>query len=183
MVVGLLVFVLAIGAAMLARNFWEQRKLDLALEAIDLLPEVAQRIQDFHRVKFDGGRKIWEVSAKEARYFDDEGVVSVRGPVVEIYFEEGRSVALRGDEGKVILDGSDVESVEVEGRIDVKLDEYALRTDFARYETETDRIVVPGSVRVESAQVEFDGEAMEIDVGDQRLRVKQGVQMTLWPKG
>jgi LPS export ABC transporter protein LptC len=183
LVVGSLVFLLAIGAAMLARSFWQQRKVDLALEVIELLPEVAQRIQDFHRVKFDGDRKLWEVSAKEARYFEDDGVVAVHKPVVEIFFEEGRSIALRGNEGKVTLDGSDVESVEIEGRLDVKLDEYALRTDLARYETKTDRIVVPGSVHVESAQLEFDGEAMEIDVGGQRLRVDQGVRMTLWPKG
>lgn len=182
LVVASLVLLLLIGAAMLARSFWEQRKVELALEAIELLPDVAQRIQDFHRVKVDDGRKVWEVAAKEARYFEDDGVVAVEDPVVSVFFEEGRSVSLQGRSGKVILDGSDVERVEVDGEIDVKLNEYALSTEAAYYEADSDRIIVPGAVHVESAQLQIDGNAMEIEVGAQRLRVNDGVRMTLWPK-
>lgn len=182
LVVGSLVLLLLVGAAMLARNFWEQRKVELALEAIELLPDVAQRIQDFHRVKVDDGRKVWEVAAKEARYFEGDGVVAVEDPVVSVFFEEGRSVSLQGRSGKVILDGADVDRVEIEGEIDVKLNEYALSTESAYYEANTDRIIVPGAVRVESKQLQIDGNEMEIEVGAQRLRVNDGVHMTLWPK-
>ena len=40
---------------------------ELARQAADLLPDVAQRIQNFHRMKVDKGRKVWEVAASEAR--------------------------------------------------------------------------------------------------------------------
>ncbi len=183
LVVGLLVFVLVIGAGLLARGYWKQNKVELALEVIELLPDVAQRIQDFHRVKIDNGRKVWEVSAKEARYFEDDGVVAVQDPTVAVFFEEGRTVALRGRSGKVILNGTDVERVEVQGEIDAQIDEYSLSTDLAYYEAGSDRILVPGIFRVESSQIEFDGEAMEIDLVKQRLRVTDKVRMTLWPKG
>ncbi len=182
-VVALLVFVLMIGAGLLARGYWNQSKVELALDVIELLPDVAQRIQDFHRVKIDNGRKVWEVSAKEARYFEDDGVVAVQDPTVSVFFEEGRTVALRGRSGKVILQGTDVDRVEVEGDIDAQLDEYSLTTDLAYYEAGTDHIRVPGSFRVEGKQLEFDGEAMEIDLVKQRLRVTDQVRMTLWPKG
>jgi len=42
-----------------------------------VLPNVAQRIQNFHRVKVDNGRKVWEVSAREAQYLENEEVVVV----------------------------------------------------------------------------------------------------------
>ncbi len=182
LVVASLVLMLLIGAGLVARNFWRQNKLDLALEMIELLPDVAQRIQNFHRVKIDQGRKVWEVSAKEAQYFEDEGTVEVHEPVIAVYFEEGRTVGMRGKIGKVILVGKDVERVEVEGDINVQVDQYSVRTEFARYEAAADRIVVPGTVRVESEQVEFSGEAMEIDLEEQRLRVSRDVRTTLWPK-
>ena len=178
----MLVLALVVGVGLVARNLWKQRNLDLALELLDLLPEVAQRIQNFHRVKVDKGRKVWEVSAKEAQYFSDEGVVSVFEPVVAVYFEEGRFIGMRGHSGRVVLAGKEVESVEVEGAINVQVDQYSVRTEFARYEATSDRITAPGSVRVEGAQVEFDGDAMEIDLVEQLLRVTGNVRMTLWPK-
>lgn len=182
MVVVSLVLVLAIGAGLLARNYWQQRKAELALDMIELLPEVAQRIQNFHRVKIDNGRKVWEVSAKEARYFEDEGVVAVQEPRVSVFFEEGRTVAMSGHGGKVVLDGTDLQRVEVEGDIDVQLDEYSLRTQLAYYEAAEDRIHAPGDFRVESSEIQFDGKNMEIDLESQTLRVTERVHMTLWPK-
>lgn len=167
----------------MGRSLWQQHQVDIALKAIELLPEVAQRIQDFHRVKIDDGRKVWEVSAKEARHFEDEGMVAVIEPVVAVFFEEGRTVSLRGNGGKVFIDGKDLSKVEVEGGIQVRIDPYSMRTEYAQYETETDRIVVPGEVSVESDQLEFDGRGMEIDLNEQRLEVKDGVEMLLWPKG
>ncbi len=183
LVVGILVFVLMIGAGLLARSYWEQRKVELALEVIELLPDVAQRIQDFHRVKIDDGRKVWEVSAKEARYFEDDGVVSVEGPVVSVFFEKGRTVAMRGRSGKVILEGTDLERVEVEGEIDVQLDDYALKTEMAYYEAATDSIHAPESFHLKGTQLEFDGESLEVDLEQQTLRVSKKVRMTLWPQG
>lgn len=182
LVVAVLAIVVLIGAGLLARNFLKQRSVDLALEVIERLPDVAQRIQNFHRVKVDGGRKVWEVSAKEARYLDGEAIVSVQEPVIAVYFEEGRTVGMRGRSGKVILAGKDVDKVEVEGQIEVQIDQYAVTTEFARYEADGDRIVAPGAVRVESPQIEFDGDGMEIDLADQRLRLSDNVRMTLWPK-
>ncbi len=181
-VVGVLVLVLAIGAGMIARSLWRQKKGDLALEAIELLPDVAQRIQDFHRTRIVGDRKVWEVSAKEARYFEKDGVVAVQDPVVAVFLEEGRTVAMRGRSGKVYLVEKSVERVEVEGEVEVELDEYLVSTDFARYEAELDTIVVPGTVRMESTQIQFEGEAMEVDLGANRLRVGKNVHMLLWPK-
>ena len=182
LVVTLLVLVLAVGSGMVAFSFWRQNKLDLALEVIEILPDVAQRIQDFHRVKIDNGRKVWEVSAKEARYFEGDGLVAVQDPVISVFLEGGQSVAMRGRSGKVILKGTEVDRVEFEGEIEVQFDDYSLRAEFATYEADTDRIVVPGSVHVESSQVEFDGDGMVIDPGAQWLRVTENVRMTLRPK-
>jgi len=181
-VIGVLVLVLAIGVGMVARSLWRQKQGGLALEAIELLPDVAQRIQDFHRIKIDGDRKVWDVSAKEARYFEEEGVVAVQDPVVAVYLENGRTVALHGRSGEVCLVDKAVDRVEVEGEVEVQLDEYLVSTDFARYDTDSDMIVAPGSVRMESSQIQLDGEALQVDLGAGRLRVGKNVRMFLWPK-
>jgi hypothetical protein len=92
-------------------------------------------------VKIDNGRKVWEVSAREAQYLESEEVVVVDAPVLEIFFKDGRSVSLRGDGGKVFLKGRELQRVEIQGAIEVQLGEYTLQTDAVRYEAERGVII------------------------------------------
>jgi len=54
----------------LGRSQWQQHLRGLRSAQLDFLPEAAQRIQNFRRVKMDGDRKAWEVAAREAQYFE-----------------------------------------------------------------------------------------------------------------
>ena len=47
LVVAVILVVLGAGGALLTQSFLAQRKADLGRRALDLLPEVAQRIVDF----------------------------------------------------------------------------------------------------------------------------------------
>lgn len=181
LLVVLVFLLLAGGSAILARELWRQRNMDLRQQAFDLLPRVAQRIRDFHRVKVDDGRKVWEVSAKEAQYYDDEEVVVVEQPHISVYLKDGRVISLSGKQGKVFLGDRDLRGVELSGNIDVQLGDYALRADSARYDRERDLIVVPGQVEIRGEDFDLRGKSMEIQVGSQRLTLADGVQTILRP--
>jgi LPS export ABC transporter protein LptC len=180
-VLAALLLLLGAGAWLLARNAVARRRAAFEQAAVELLPHVAQRIQNFHRVKIEDGRKVWEVSAREAQYLDDEGVVRVEAPLVAVYLENGRTVSLRGDAGTVHLDDRELRSVELNGAIAVELGEFAFETDSARYEAASDTIVAPGPVRIKGTQFEIVGERMEVRVGEQHLTVSRNVEMNLWP--
>lgn len=182
LVVAALLLVLGAGAVLLGRNLWKQKKQDLALQALDILPDVAQRIRNFHRVKVEEGRKVWEVSAREAQYYEDEGVVAVQEPKVELYFKDGRNVAFHGQSGRVLLSGKDLSAVEIHDAIEVHFDGYRLETDFARYVVEDDKIVAPGKVTIYGDGFELDGREMEVDLETERLYVRRDVNMQLWPE-
>jgi LPS export ABC transporter protein LptC len=181
LILALVVLLLGSGAWLLGRVIWEQRADDLAQQALDLLPQVAQRIRDFHRVKVDDGRKVWEVAAAEAQYFQEEQVVVVKKPLISFYMKDGRTVALRGDEGTVRLGKRDLQEVELSGDIEVDLGEYALNADAARYEREPGLILAPGPVRIRSDDFVLHGRGMQVDVDKQRLTLDEQVEMTLWP--
>ncbi len=182
LVVTAVVLLFAGGAALLVQELWRQRADDLRQQALNLLPHVAQRIQDFHRVQVDHGRKVWEVSASEAQYYSDERVVVVKDPMVSFFPADGRVVALRGKEGKVFLGSHDLRRIELIGGIDVQLGDYVLRTDYARYERDADVIVAPGPVRITGQAFELHGTGMEVAVGAQRLKLAEAVQMTWRPR-
>ena len=178
----MLAVVLGAGAWLLQRDFAARRRADRARSVADILPNVAQRIQNFHRVKVDNGRKVWEVSAREAQYVENEEVVLVEAPVVEVFLQDGRTVALRGSSGKVFLAERELKSVELQGDIEMQLGGYAMQTDAARYEAERGVIVAPGRVRITGSGFELQGEHMEVDVAAQQLLLSERVQTTLWPR-
>jgi LPS export ABC transporter protein LptC len=182
LVVALLVAALGGGVWLLWRDAALRRAAELAAPAVEVLPDVNQRIQSFHRVKVVDGKKVWEVSAREAQYREDDGRVTVLEPVVALFLEEGGEVSLRGTSGTVFLDGRDLKRVEVEGAIAVQLGEYALTTDRASYEADRDLVIAPGKVRIQGGGIDAVGERMEVEVVNQRLRLTDKVTMTLQPK-
>ncbi len=182
LVPGLLVALLAAGGWLLQRDFAARRRADQTRAVVDLLPNVAQRIQNFHRVKVDNGRKVWEVSAREAQYVEGEQLVRVDAPVIDVYLADGRTVSLHGSGGKVFLHDRELQRVELEGDIDVQLGEYALHTDTAHYEADRGIITAPGLVRITGNGFELFGQHMEVDVAAQQLMLSQRVQTTLLPR-
>lgn len=177
----LLVAILGGGVWLLWRDAAARRAAERAATKIDVLPDVSQRIQNFHRVKVEDGRKVWEVQAREAQYREGEGVVTVLEPVVALYLADGSEVSLRGTEGTVHLDGRELKRVEVEGAIAVRLGDYSLTTDRATYEAERDLVIAPGTVHISGGGLEAEGQRMEVEVGAQRLRLAEQVHMTLHP--
>lgn len=167
---------------LLATSLQRQRDHDVAQTALDLLPQVAQRIQDFHRVKTQDGRKVWEIAAREAQYFEDEHEVEVREPLVRLFLKDGRAVGLSGHNGRVSLDGRELRDVEVTGGIEVQFADYVVRTERARYTRSTDRISSPQPVEIMGRDLNLRGDRMEVDVSAQRLRLFRNVSMTLNPR-
>lgn len=154
---------------------------ELARQAVDLLPDVAQRIQNFHRMKVDKGRKVWEVAAREARYHADENMVLVTEPSVAFFLEDGRSVALTGREGRVRLDGHELDHVDLEGDIQIQFGEYSVRAESVRYDRQEDSIVAPGHVSITGRELDLQGEELELDLSTQRMRLQNNVRVVVRP--
>jgi LPS export ABC transporter protein LptC len=158
-------------------------EFELAQKALELVPDAAQRIKNFHRVQVRDGRKEWEIAAEEARYFEAEQRVVVRRPMVRLYLDDGRSVGVSGAEGVVSLDGKELRGVEVNGGIEVTLADYVVRTASAHYDRARDLITAEGGVEISGADIDARGTGMQVEVGAQRFRLLDDVQMVVKPQG
>ena len=177
---GLAVLV-AIGAVgvQLGRNLWAQHLRGLRSSALDFLPEVAQRIQNFRRVKMQGDRKIWEVAAQEAQYFEEDQQIVVREPEVSFYLKGDQgAVSLKGNEGKILLSGREMQRVDLTGQIQLRFRDYLVKTDHATYAQESDTVVTP-AVDVTGDGLTLRGSRMTVEMGTQRLRVEGNVETVL----
>jgi LPS export ABC transporter protein LptC len=148
----------------------------------DFLPEVAQRIQNFRRVKVKDGRTVWEITADDAQYYAEQDEIVVREPKLTLFFEDGRRQAqVTGAEGRLTLDGRELRAVTLRGGVDVKLDELALRTEEATYDRDRDLITSSSEVTIRGRTLDVQARGMEVAVGPQQVRLMQDVRTVVHP--
>jgi LPS export ABC transporter protein LptC len=155
------------------------RRSDLVNTALQLVPDAAQRIEDFRRVKLQDGQPVWEISAREAQYFESDQRVVIRNPEM-IFYEAGAEKArLHSDKGQLVLDGKELQTVEMQGAVQLEASGLTLRTDAATYMRERDAIVAPGQVTISGPDLTVEGSDMEVTVSTQRLTLRRRVRVTL----
>jgi LPS export ABC transporter protein LptC len=147
--------------------------------ALGILPDAAQRLRDFHRVKLEDGRMVWELRAQEAHVFEEDHRAVVRHPEMIFYTDGEQRARLRGDEGQVFLDGAELRAVELSGNVQVEGDGYQLETEKAIYTRERDVIVAPGDVRIAGRNLSVEGSDLEVAVSTRRLTLKRDVHVTV----
>lgn len=166
---------------LVGRSLWQQHRRELTQRGLEFLPGVSQHIRDFHRVKVQDGRKVWEVLARDAQYFQEDNLVVVQEAAMDLYLRDGRSVGLKGDEARIILDGRDVKRVELTGSIEVTGADYVVRTDRATYDHARDLISAPGAVEVTGRALHLRGDRMEVHVDSERVTLFEHVVMRVEP--
>lgn len=152
------------------------------LEALggELLPQVAQHIRNFRRVKVEDGRTVWEITARDAQYFQAEDEVVVDGPQLTIWLDDGeRTVRVAGARGRLRLADRELAMATLEGGVVLVVDDLELRTERAVYDRAADRIVVPEAVTVSGRELDLRARRLEVEVTPRVLRFSGEVH-TVW---
>ena len=166
------------------RNVAERTPRSLGELGVELIPEVAQHMQNFHRIKVKNGHMEWEIKADDAQYYQKQNEIVVRVPEVTIYTEQGVQRAwLTGKEAHLGLvdDGKEVGSMELRGDVILWLDDLELRTDTATYDRDRDLITAPGAVTITGRTMNVNADGMEVDVTPQHIRLLENVHTLLKP--
>lgn len=156
--------------------------LEPSFLATQALPELLQRIRNFHRVITREGRKVLEVSAREASYFKNDKAIEILEPKVVFYEGGERAGEVSADKGRLYLDGTEVNSVEVSGNVLFEIGRLRLVTDNLTYDRASNLIHARGQARVEAAELSLTGTDMKVDMLDRSVVISSQVSMTLRPK-
>src|SRR5262249_46958395 len=134
----------------------------------EIIPQVAQRIQNFRRVKVKNGRTVWEITAADAQYFEQNDEIVVREPRMRLFVADGkREARVEGHEGHLRLNGREVNAITLHGDVTVHIDDLEVVTEEATYDHERDLITSNVAVTVRDKSMEVHGRGMEVEVGPQ----------------
>src|SRR5215468_8380154 len=99
------------------------RRTHSRFELTDFLPDVAQRIRNFHRLKVSNGKTVWEITAEDAKYFEKQDEVVIREPRMTLFLSDGnRQAHIRGSEGRLTLQDKEVRMLRLKGAVLVQFD-------------------------------------------------------------
>lgn len=163
---------------LIGRTMVQQRRADDATAETMFAPDVAQSIREFHRVKVEEGRTVWDLRADKADFLD-EGRVLVDVPEIAFFAEDGQSVHLTGATGEVTLEGPEVGRIDLRGGIEVTLGQYRLETPEASWVQSQNAVVATSGVDLRGGGVELTGDTMVVELGKRRVLVVGDVRTVL----
>lgn len=145
------------------------------------LPQLLQRIRNFHRVVTRDGERVLEISADEASYYKDQRAVVITRPRVVFYDAGERVASVTGLEGRLVIEGNDVEAVRLEGDVALELGRFVLEAGNLNYDHAAGTIEVDGPGRIEAPDLTLAGADLVVDVGKGSLSLGGGVTMRIAP--
>ncbi len=151
------------------------------MKVLDLVPESALRLKEFRRSKMEGGRKVWDLTGKEAVYLKAEREAVIKKPWLVFYRETGETLEVNGDEGHLFFNGGRMEKMQLQGSVEVNYQGFILRTDEILYLQDDDRVSSPGMVTVSGKGLELEGEGMEISIKDEKIKFFNRVRTRIQP--
>lgn len=163
---------------LLGRSMLQQRGAAERTEKQVFAPDVAQSIREFHRVKVEDGRTVWDLRAEKADFLD-EGRVVVELPELAFFADDGQSVRLSGVSGEVVLDGTKVGRIDLKGGIEVSVGQYRLETPEASWIDSMNTVVAPSGVDLSGSGVTITGDVMIVELEKRRVLVVGDVKTVL----
>ncbi|MCB0345349.1 MAG: LPS export ABC transporter periplasmic protein LptC [Bdellovibrionales bacterium] len=134
-------------------------------------------LRDFHRSEIQDGRLAWEVKARDARYFADETLAQLSDAAITVHRTDGSSVTVKSRAGKMFISEMALQRAELEGNIEVVLDDSILiETELANFDSKSQEITAPGSVKVSGPGFVVTGIGMKVYIEPQLITLSRNVE-------
>lgn len=166
-------------------TLWRQKANEFKenpFKLLDSLPDSALVVKDFYRTQVKDGRTLWEVGGEEVRYLKEEKEAVIKKPRVVFYHQNGETLEVNGDEGRLFFTGKEMDRVHLQGPMQVNYSGYVLQAGELFYVKGKDQIVLPGRVTLKGKGLELEGVGMEISLHDEKLRLRQQVKTRFEPE-
>ncbi len=149
--------------------------------AQELPVDADQRMQNFRRVKRHDGKKIWEIAATRARFFEDSRELLVDSPSVSLYLDSGEVIALRCREGRILLgDGmQEIVRMKLSGDLEIQIGEFSLKTQTALYDSAENTVSASDTVYIVGQDLNVEARGYRIAMNEKRVSLYAEVHTTL----
>ena len=140
-------------------------------------------LNEFHRSEIRGGRKIWEIKAKNGQYFPEKQAAEIHSADVWLFRENGEEIFLQAPEARLGFDGSTLKDAFFPSTVHVVYNnQLTVDTSTATYDKSTEIIQSNHPVSIESELLHIDGNAFVAHVDQKSIFISGGVKTVIKPR-
>lgn len=142
------------------------------------------QLQDFHRKEVKDGKTVWEVSAKDAKYYPLESVTHVNDVKLEIFAnkKDQKNVSVFAKSARLYLDGSSLLRASLDGSISIKVeDNFELNTEGADFDAKKKLFSAKGDVMIVGNGFSVKGSDLNYPIDQDILYINQNVACEFKP--
>lgn len=141
------------------------------------------KLFDFERSQTKNGKKVWEVKAKQGKYFPETNSAVIEDGIFFMYEEDGSVTQIVAGHAELYLSEASLSKAELSQGVIVNFDkrELKLTTNEATYETESGRVVAEGYVEIETPRMKITGEGLEAFIKEEEFSLAKKVTSLLKP--
>jgi lipopolysaccharide export system protein LptC len=171
----ILVIGIALIIGLLITVFLQYRKYaEDPTRLIDAIPEGTDiSIGEIKHTAIRDGRKEWSLEASSANYSDDAKTAVFEDVQAVMFMEDGREVAIEGQQGKL---DTETNNIEISGNVIVQDADYQLAAETINYDHEQRRIHIPVPVAITGKTFKLTAREMTVDLTSETAHLKGAVE-------
>lgn len=167
-----------------AENVWLLKLREIKQDPtklLDFVPEAALQLKEFRRSKIEQGRKVWEITGDEAVYLKAENEAVIKRPRLIFYQENGETMEVNGDEGRILFTDQELEEIQLQGAVEASYRGFVLKTHEIVYLRNNNQVISRGKVTLSGEGLELEGVGMEFSLPDDKIRLQDSVRTRIEP--
>jgi LPS export ABC transporter protein LptC len=127
------------------------------------------QLEEFHRVEVKHGKPIWEIRAKDAKYYPQDFVTHVNGAQLTIFREKHQDVHVNSEAAKLYLGTGTLVRAVLDGNIEIAVE------DGLQVKTQSAEFDAAHKIFTASGDVEISGKGFQVRGKNFRYAVDSGL--------
>lgn len=127
------------------------------------------QLEDFHRVEIKAGKVVWEVNAKDAKYYPKDSVIHVNGVALRVFDQKHEAIDVQAEAAKLYRSETSLNRAVLDGNILINLGGgMSVKTESAEFDAQE-------RVFQSAGKVEINGEGFQVYGEGFRFFVESGI--------
>ncbi len=142
------------------------------------------QLQDFHRQEVHDGKTVWEISARDAKYYPFEAVTHVNDLKLQIFSfkKDQKDVKVFAKSARLYLEGSNLLRASLDGSIVIQVgDNFELKTEGAEFDAKKKLFTAKAEVAIVGNGFSVKGADLSYPVDGEILTLNKNVNCEFQP--
>lgn len=172
----------------------EGRRSVLLGSASDLLSPAGEtnvssrvQLQDFHRREIKNGKAVWEVKAKNAKFFPAQQLTHVNGAEMTVFRDKESDIKVQADSARLRMDLGGISKAMLEGGVVIAVgegmgEEMKISAQSAEFDAVSKLFFAPGEVQIAGSGFSLVGKGLRFNADSGIAMIDAEVRTRFDPK-